>query len=102
MSTGFVQVLARISRFFFCVGSALAWCRRGRREVLLSTGAASLPGIYRSNVGTSSSHDAGTANAPTAAGSYSRCASAADLCIGDQPHYGQGERSDNATTNKIG
>jgi hypothetical protein len=93
-------VLARTLRFF-CAGSVPASCRRCRGDVLLNTNSVRLLGIYRSNVGTSSSHDAATSNSPAAAVGHSGCACTADLCISDQPRYGQGEHSDHASTNKI-
>ncbi len=94
-------MLARILRFFFCAGNVQASHRRCRGDALFSTSTVRLLGIYRSNVRTGSSHDAGTSNSPTAAVGHSGCASAADSCIGDQPRYSQGQRSDHASTNKI-
>ena len=94
-------MLARILRFFFCAGSVQASRRRCRGDVLFSTSTVRLLGIYRSNVGTSSSHDAATSNSPTAAVGHSGCASAADLCVGDQPRYSQGQHNDYASTNRI-
>lgn len=101
MSTGFLWMLARLLRFRLCAGLVLvAHCRR-RGDDLSSTRAVKLLGFRRSNIGTSSSHDAAASNASTAALGDTGCADAADLCLGDQSRYDQSERRGSDTTNKI-